>query len=82
MSMAFQAAECATERLTAWSHGELAWQAAVEGIRTAVKRRFQRRLTTARVIHPFVLDSNSHSLIQILSTARLLPFQPLLALIR
>jgi menaquinone-9 beta-reductase len=82
MSMAFQAAECATEPLTAWSHGELAWQAAVEGIQTAVRRRFRRRLTTARILHQRVLDPNSQSLIHILSTARLLPFQPLLALIR
>jgi menaquinone-9 beta-reductase len=82
MSMAFQAAECATEPLAAWSHGELAWQAAVNLIRTAVTRRFRRRLTTARALHPLLLDPSGQSLFQILSTARLLPFQPLLALIR
>jgi hypothetical protein len=47
-----------------------------------VTRRFRRRLTTARALHPLLLDPSGQSLFQVLSTARLLPFQPLLALIR
>ena len=82
MSMAFQAAESAVSPLSGWSHGELSWQDAVNQVRTAVRRRFRRRLATASALHPILLDSSGRSLLQILSTARLLPFQPMLALIR
>jgi menaquinone-9 beta-reductase len=82
MSMAFQAAECAIAPLAGWSHGELSWQDAVNQVRAALRRRFRRRLATAAALHPILLGSSGRSVLQILSTARLLPFQPMLALIR
>ena len=82
MSMAFQAAECAVVPLCDWSRGERSWQEAVNQVRTAVRRKFRRRLATAGALHPILLDTGGRSLLQTLSTARLLPFQPMLALIR
>lgn len=82
MSMAFQAAECAILPLTAWSHGERTWTETCNLTRTAVRHTFRRRLAIAKVLHPLLLSLSGRSLLQNLSTARLLPFQPLLALIR
>jgi flavin-dependent dehydrogenase len=82
MSMAFQAAECAVGPLAAWSRGEQSWQTAVNRVRATVSRRFRRRLAVAGVLHPVLLAAGGRSLLQSLATAHLLPFQPLLALIR
>ena len=82
MSMAFQAAECAIQPLLAWSQGSQSWQDAANTVRSAVKRRFRRRLAVAGSLHPFLLGSGGRSLLQSLANARLLPFQPMLALIR
>ena len=82
MSMAFQAAECAVGPLVEWSRGGLAWQDAANTARAAVSRRFKRRLAVARALHPVLLGAGGRSLLQSLATARLLPFQPMLALIR
>jgi flavin-dependent dehydrogenase len=82
MSMAFQAAECAVGPLSAWSRGEQSWQDAANTVRTAVTRRFRRRLAVAGALHPVLLNAGGRSLLQSLASARLLPFQPMLALIR
>lgn len=82
MSMAFQAAECALAPLVEWSRGGQSWQQAANTIRTAVGRRFRRRLAVAGSLHPVLLGTSGRSLLQSLAAARLLPFQPLLALIR
>ncbi|MEY3898255.1 MAG: hypothetical protein RLZZ214_3776 [Verrucomicrobiota bacterium] len=82
MSMAFQAAEFAVGPLVAWSRGEQSWQDAANTIRAAVTRRFRRRLAVAGSLHPVLLGAGGRSLLQSLASARLLPFQPMLALIR
>jgi menaquinone-9 beta-reductase len=82
MSMAFQAAECAIGPLTAWSRGEQSWHDAANSVRSAVARRFKRRLAVAGMLHPLLLEAGGRSLLQSLARARLLPFQPMLALIR
>jgi len=82
MSMAFQAAECAIDPLVAWARGGKAWQDAVNTVRAAVKRKFHRRLVVANGLHSVLLDSGGRSLLHTLASARLLPFQPMLALIR
>jgi menaquinone-9 beta-reductase len=82
MSMAFQAAECAIQPLLAWSQGRQSWQDAANTVRSAVKRRFRRRLAVAESLHPILLGMSGRSLLRSLSSARLLPFQPMLALIR
>jgi flavin-dependent dehydrogenase len=82
MSMAFQAAECAIQPLLAWSQGNQSWQDTANTVRNAVTRRFRRRLAVAGSLHPVLLGSGGRSLLQSLANARLLPFQPMLALIR
>jgi menaquinone-9 beta-reductase len=82
MSMAFQAAECAVAPLTSWSRGETAWQEAANTVSNAVAARFRRRLAVAQALHPILLATGGRSLLQSLAAARLLPFQPMLALVR
>jgi 2-polyprenyl-6-methoxyphenol hydroxylase-like FAD-dependent oxidoreductase len=82
MSMAFQAAECAIQPLLAWSQGHQSWHEAANTVRAAVIRRFRRRLAVAGTLHPILLGSGGRSLLQSLASARLLPFHPMLALIR
>ncbi len=82
MSMAFQAAECAVGPLADWSQGKRSWQEAANLVRASLTRKFRIRLTTAEMIHPFLLDAGGKSLIQSLSSARLFPFQRMLALVR
>jgi menaquinone-9 beta-reductase len=82
MSMAFQAAELAMDPLIDWSRGEISWQAAANGIRCALRRKFRRRLAAAGMMHSVLLEPGGRSLLQSLATARLLPLHPLLALVR
>ncbi len=82
MSMAFQAAECAIAPLVAYSRGDQSWQDAANLVRAKVRRKFKRRLAVARGLHAVLLDAGGRSLLQSLATARLLPFQPVLSLIR
>jgi menaquinone-9 beta-reductase len=82
MSMAFQAAENAVAPLAAWSRGELAWQDAANTVRSALAKRFRRRLAVAQSLHPILLAAGGRALLQSLASAHLLPFQPMLALVR
>jgi 2-polyprenyl-6-methoxyphenol hydroxylase-like FAD-dependent oxidoreductase len=82
MSMAFQAAECAIQPLLAWSQGRQSWHEAANTVRAAVTRRFRRRLAVAGTLHPILLGIGGRSLLQSLASARLLPFHPILALVR
>jgi len=82
MSMAFESAEIATGPLAAWSEGNLSWQHAGNLIRKSVHRRFRRRLAIARIFHSVLLSPAGRSLFQDLSASRLLPFKPMLSLIR
>lgn len=82
MSMAFQAAELAIFPLAAWSRGEQTWQETSDNVRAAVFGKFRRRLAVAGALHPVLLESAGRSLLQCLASARLLPFQPMLSLIR
>ncbi len=82
MSMAFQAAECALGPLIAYAQGTQSWQCAANTIRAAVRKKFRRRLAVAGALHPLLLGIGSGSLLRCLSAARLLPFQPMLSLIR
>jgi flavin-dependent dehydrogenase len=82
MSMAFQAAEAAVEPLVAWSNGGCTWMTARETIRGSIHRRFRRRLSTAMFLHRVLLSDRGRSLMQTMSSARLLPFRPILSLVR
>lgn len=82
MSMAFQAAECATGPLVEWARGGISWQDAANTVRTTLTRMFRRRLLVAESLHPILLGAGGRSLLQSLASVRLLPFQPMLALVR
>lgn len=82
MSMAFQAAECAIVPLTAWSRGDQTWEKSSNDVRRAVRRKFCRRLASARLFHPMLLRSDGRSFLQTLASVGWLPFQPMLTLIR
>lgn len=82
MAMAFQAAECAVGPLVAFSQRTQSWQSAANTIRAAVRKKFRRRLAVAGALHPLLLGTSGGALLQCLSAARLLPFQPILSLIR
>ncbi|GAA5116066.1 FAD-dependent monooxygenase [Luteolibacter yonseiensis] len=82
MSMAFQAAELAVAPLAAWSRDGRSWQETTEAVRAAVSGKFRRRLAVAGALHPLLLGRSGRSLLQCLASARLLPFQPMLSLIR
>jgi menaquinone-9 beta-reductase len=82
MSMAFQAAEFALDPLERWSCGGLTWEGCVAEIREGLRRRFRRRLVAAQALHPLLLRRGGRDVIESISAAGLLPFRPLLSLVR
>ena len=82
MSMAFQAADAAVETLVAWSHGGTCWESSRHSISSNLRKLFRRRLSTALFLHRVLLSDRGRTLLQTLSSARLLPFRPVLSLVR
>jgi flavin-dependent dehydrogenase len=82
MSMAFQAAETACEPIVAWASGRSCWEETMNTVRSGLGRRFRRRLAMAQVMHRVLFDASGRSLLQSLSSAGLLPFKPMLSLVR
>ena len=82
MSMAFQAAEAAVHPLAEWAAGAACWDSTRSAITVALKKRFSRRLSTALFLHRVLLSDRGRTLLQTLSSARLLPFRPILSLVR
>ncbi|MFC7338462.1 NAD(P)/FAD-dependent oxidoreductase [Haloferula chungangensis] len=82
MSMAFESAELALEPLERWSQGKISWEAVVREIRERAHRKFRRRVANAMLLHKMLLDSRGQRLISVISKSGLLPFRPLLSLVR
>jgi flavin-dependent dehydrogenase len=82
MSMAFQAADVAVDPLASWSHGGNCWESTRHIISTDLRKLFRRRLSTALFLHRVLLSDRGRTLLQTLSAARLLPFRPVLSLVR
>lgn len=82
MSMAFQAAELALEPLAEWSQGFLDWNDCLAAIRRSLRSRFRRRLAAAGAMHPVLMHGSGRQLVESLGRARILPFRPLLSLVR
>jgi len=82
MSMAFQSAETALGPLLDWCAGRSGWDQAAGEIRARLKSRFRRRLLAAGLMQRVLLDGRGRSALHSLSTTRLLPFRPMLALVR
>jgi len=82
MSMAFQSAEIAIGPLLAWTENTIPWETVREPIASDLRKRFQRRLATAGALHHVILHSSGRKLLRTLSATRMLPFQPVLSLVR
>jgi flavin-dependent dehydrogenase len=82
MTMALQSAELAIEPLLRWSRDETGWEETVIRIRGGLHRKFARRLTAASALHRVLLDPRGVFLARSLAGLGLLPFRPLLALVR
>jgi 2-polyprenyl-6-methoxyphenol hydroxylase-like FAD-dependent oxidoreductase len=79
MAMAFQSAEAALDPLLEYTHGQRAWEPTVALITAALRRRFRLRLTSADVLHSFLLEPPRQRVLTALNRARLLPLRPLYA---
>jgi menaquinone-9 beta-reductase len=77
MAMALQSAALALDPLTDWSRGGSNWEATVATVERNLRHRFRRRLASASLLHPFLLEPRRQRWLILASRARLLPFGPL-----
>ena len=82
MSMAFQAAETTCMPLLSWSTGDMSWPQVANEVRAALAKRFQKRLAASMLFHKILFNDAGRSVLQALSSADLLPFRPMLSLVR
>jgi flavin-dependent dehydrogenase len=82
MSMAFEAAECALDPLTAWSEDRQSWQDTRLLIQRHLRKGFRRRLITAALLHRALLHTGIRSALGSLAETGILPLRPLLPLVR
>lgn len=76
MTMAFQSAETALPHLLAYATGNCSWLAACDLIEKALRTRFYKRLTSAKLIHPLLFQTLARPLL------KHAPLRPILSLIR
>jgi len=81
MAMAFQGAELALDPLLAYAHRSCDWPEALSRIHAALHRNFRLRLASAGALHPFLLQPPRQRWLSALTRARLLPLEPLYALL-
>jgi len=81
MALAFQSAETALPHVLAYARGNVAWSITCERTRTALRRRFHRRLAVARSLHSFLLVPSRQRFICALARAHLLPYRLLYTLL-
>jgi len=77
MAMALQSAALALDPLTDWSRGRSSWTDTVATINRSLRRRFRLRLTSANLLHPYLLVPGRQRWIVLASRARILPLRPL-----
>jgi menaquinone-9 beta-reductase len=82
MSMALESAELALGPLAAWSAGECAWPEVAAAVRRDARARFRRRLANAMAIHRVLLHGAGQQVLEWFARGGLLPFRPLLSLVR
>lgn len=81
MAMAFQSAETALTPLLAYARGRSDWRTASNLIRTRLRRRFRVRLASARLLHPYLLQTSRQRWLAAAARASLLPFRSLYAIL-
>ena len=77
MAMAFQSAESALHPVLAYSRGQMDWQTVCMTVQNDLRRRFQTRLVSAHLLHPFLLVPRRQRWLARLTRSRLLPMQTL-----
>lgn len=82
MSMAFESAELALAPLLAWHRSEVSWPQTMDHIARLARHRFRRRMAAADRLHRLLLNSRGQALLETMARLRLVPFRPLLSLIR
>lgn len=82
MSMAFEAAEIAVDPLRRYAGGTVCWMEVLRDIRGSLRKRFRRRLFTARVLHPLLLTKSGRFLLAGAARSGLLPFRTLSRILR
>lgn len=76
MTMAFQSAETALPHLTAFANGLATWVDTCGAIKAELGKRFRKRLTSAKLLHPLLFHPAARQLV------RLAPLNPILSLVR
>jgi flavin-dependent dehydrogenase len=76
MTMAFQSAETALPHLIAYANNTRTWPDACEAIQRQLAKRFTKRLTSAKLLHPLLFHTLTRPLL------KHTPLRPLLALLR
>lgn len=74
MSMAFEASECAVDPLVDYSLGKRGWRDTSSLIGTRLQERFQKRITLARGLHGFILNSQAQDVLAAVAKPGFLPF--------
>lgn len=77
MTVALQSAALAARRLEAWARGRSTWDGTLSLLQEDLRRRFARKLTWGRVLHPWLLAPHGRRVVHLLHRFRLLPFGPL-----
>lgn len=76
MTMAFQSAETALPHLIAYANGTQTWLEACEAIQHQLAKRFGKRLTSAKILHPLLFHTAAKPLL------KYAPLRPILSLVR
>jgi 2-polyprenyl-6-methoxyphenol hydroxylase-like FAD-dependent oxidoreductase len=76
MTMAFQSAETALPHLVSYANSHTPWHTACDLIKKDLYARFHKRLTSAKIIHPFLFHSAARLIV------RIAPLNPILSLMR
>ncbi|MDQ8186761.1 NAD(P)-binding protein [Pelagicoccus sp. SDUM812002] len=81
MAMAFEGAADALYPVLRYARGELSWIEAERLVDRCLRRRFRRRLATARAMHPFLYRRMGQAAFRISTSSRLLPFERIFQLL-
>jgi len=81
MAMAFTSAALALDPLVAWSQGDCTWSAATAEIQEVLRKKFDRRLTWASRLHPFLLNPSAQRVFGFALQSGILPMRPLYSLL-
>ncbi len=82
MSMAFEAAEIAVGPLARYAGGRMCWPEVLSDVSGSLRRKFRRRLFTARVLHPLLLTRSGRGFLAGAARSGALPFRTLSRVLR